>query len=310
MTSLHPYILGLDVGIASIGWCLTNSERIIDLGVRCFDKAENEKGESKGLEWRTIKTQRRRLRRRAGRLSMLRKLCSVNGLVASTSALQFCSGNGDSPWELRLRALDVQLSSQDLARVIYHIVKHRGFLSTRKAELKDEKKEAGKLYAGVSRTKELIAAGGWRTPGELAARDPAFADAKRNKQGEYKNTFDRNLLRSELQLIFSCQRALGSSFVQSEFEQRVLEIFDQQLPALSGAQMLKMVGRCKLEKEEFRAPKHSWTAERFLWMTRLNNLRVFENGERRSLTEEERLAIIDLPYEQKEVKFKSVRARL
>ncbi|CAN5405526.1 type II CRISPR RNA-guided endonuclease Cas9 [soil metagenome] len=310
MTTPVSYTLGLDVGIASVGWCVMGPERIIDLGVRCFDKAENEKGESKGIEWRTIKTQRRRIHRRADRLLKLRRLCLANGLVTTTVSTAFCSSGDESPWELRVQALDRLLEPLELARAIYHIVKHRGFLSTRKAELKDDKKEAGRLSAGVSRTKSLVLAGNWRSPGELAARDPNFTEAKRNKQGEYKNTFDRNLLREELQLIFAQQRIFKSTFADSDFESKVIAIFEQQKPALTGAQMLRLVGKCTFEANEYRAPKSSWTAERFVWMTRLNNLRIVENGSRRELTDDERAAIIDLPYEQKEVKYKSVRIRL
>ena len=37
------YTLGLDIGIASVGWGVLGENRIIDLGVRCFDKAETAK---------------------------------------------------------------------------------------------------------------------------------------------------------------------------------------------------------------------------------------------------------------------------
>lgn len=310
MTTPVSYTLGLDVGIASVGWCVLGAERIIDLGVRCFDKAENEKGESKGIEWRSIKTQRRRLQRRAGRLLRLRRLCLANGIVPTSDSSHFCSTGDATPWDLRVEALDRLLTPLELGIVVYHIVKHRGFLSTRKAELKDDKKEAGKLSAGVSRTKELLLAGGWRTPGELAARDPSFAEGKRNKQGQYKNTFDRNLLLDELKQIFTKQRSFNSPFVSPEFEEKVVAIFEQQKPAITGAQMLALIGRCTFEKSEYRAPKASWTAERFVWMTKLNNLRIVENGARRELTEAEREAIITLPYELKDVKYKSVRTKL
>lgn len=44
-------IIGLDIGIASVGWAvIENGIRIIDLGVRTFDKAETAKeGDSLNL---------------------------------------------------------------------------------------------------------------------------------------------------------------------------------------------------------------------------------------------------------------------
>ena len=41
---MNERIIGLDIGIASVGWAVVeNGKRIIDLGVRTFDKAETAK---------------------------------------------------------------------------------------------------------------------------------------------------------------------------------------------------------------------------------------------------------------------------
>ncbi|MER2538851.1 MAG: hypothetical protein ABTQ26_06385, partial [Azonexus sp.] len=56
------YTIGLDIGIASVGWCVFGETRIIDLGVRAFDKAETAKeGESLNLARRSARLMRRRL---------------------------------------------------------------------------------------------------------------------------------------------------------------------------------------------------------------------------------------------------------
>jgi hypothetical protein len=45
-----PLTFGPDIGIASVRWAVLGENRIIDLGVRCFDKAETaDKGESLNL---------------------------------------------------------------------------------------------------------------------------------------------------------------------------------------------------------------------------------------------------------------------
>jgi CRISPR/Cas system Type II protein with McrA/HNH and RuvC-like nuclease domain len=60
-----------------VGWCVLGENRIVDLGVRCFDKAETAKeGESLNLARRTARLMRRRLRRRAWRLTKLARDCS------------------------------------------------------------------------------------------------------------------------------------------------------------------------------------------------------------------------------------------
>ena len=40
---MESHTIGLDIGIASVGWCVLGERRIIDLGVRAFDKAETAK---------------------------------------------------------------------------------------------------------------------------------------------------------------------------------------------------------------------------------------------------------------------------
>ena len=60
--NLGPITFGLDIGIASVGWAVLGENRIIDLGVRCFDKAETAKeGESLNLARRTARLMRRRV---------------------------------------------------------------------------------------------------------------------------------------------------------------------------------------------------------------------------------------------------------
>ncbi len=91
------------------------------------------------------------------------------------------------------------------------------------------------------------------------------------------------LLGQEFALLFATQRRLGNPHASEHFEALLLGsgdrksgLFWQQKPALSGADLLKMLGKCTFEKSEYRAPKASFTAERHVWLTRLNNLRIVE----------------------------------
>ena len=85
----ETYSLGLDIGIASVGWCLLGGNRIIDLGVRAFDKAETAKeGDSLNLVRRTARLMRRRLRRRSWRLTKLARTFKRHGVIADTNIFQ------------------------------------------------------------------------------------------------------------------------------------------------------------------------------------------------------------------------------
>jgi CRISPR-associated endonuclease Csn1 len=66
-------------------------------------------------------------------------------------------------------------------------------------------------------------------------------------------------------------------------------LFWSQKPALSGVRPPENARSLHLRKgSEYRAPKASFTAERHVWLTRLNNLRIVMNGITRPLNEQER----------------------
>ena len=141
LQAFGPLTFGFDIGIASVGWAVLNENRIVALGVRAFDKAENEKGEPLNLARREKRTTRTRLGRRVLRLKKLRRLLRDAGLVSSANLTAFITPPRDKndppndPWHLRAAGLNRKLTPDEWARVIYHLVKHRGFYAARKTEM-------------------------------------------------------------------------------------------------------------------------------------------------------------------------------
>ncbi len=331
--NLGALTFGLDIGIASVGWAVLGENRIIDLGVRCFDKAETAKeGESLNLARRTARLLRRRLRRRAWRLTKLARLLKREGLIADANLFKLKIEKNTpvpkSAWQLRVDALDRPLSAEEWARVIYHLCKHRGFHWISRAEEKaaesDSKSEGGKVKQGLAGTKRLMAEKGYRTAAEMVitefftqrvdedgkpaltkkTSEPILDGAARNKQGDYSKALSRILLGDELKKLFEHQRQLGNPFATEKLEAAILGngdrksgLFWAQNPALAGNDLLKMLGHCTFEKSEYRAPKASFTAERHVWLTRLNNLRIVVDGTTRPLNEVERRIAL-MPYQQ------------
>ncbi|GHU11314.1 CRISPR-associated endonuclease Cas9 [Betaproteobacteria bacterium] len=303
------YTLGLDIGIASVGWCLLAEDRIIDLGVRAFDKAETAKeGESLNKARRDARLMRHRLSHRAERLKKLARLLKRSGLIDSPRFF-----HPDNPytnkdktlWQLRVEGLDHLLAPEEWARVIYHLVKHRGFHWMSRAEEKaaetDAKGEGGKVKQGLASTARLMEEKNYRSAAEMALAE--FPQAQRNKRGEYSKALARVLLGQELKDLFAAQRGFGNTYADTALETAILGngdrksgIFWQQKPALSGNALLKMLGKCTFEKGEYRAPKASFTAERHVWLTKLNNLRIVVDGTTRPLNEAERRVALPLPY--------------
>lgn len=306
------YTLGLDIGMASVGAALLADDHIIALFVRTFDKAETAKeGESLNKIRRDARLTRRRIRRRAHRLLRLRRLFKRIGLLPTNLDKTALSADNLSPWQLRAEGLDRRLDPQEWAAVLYHLVKHRGFLSNRKSEAKTDAK-AGEMLGGVSVNQQRLTKGGYRTIGEMAWKDDHFHAAKRNKDGDYSHTFARADLVNELHALFDRQRILGNLIANNEFEAAVQGLLLARRPTLSGDRLLKMVGKCTFEPGEYRAPKASHTAERFVWLTKLNNLRISGIGVTRPLTEDERQTLIHLPFTKAKTKltYKQVRTKL
>lgn len=310
-----PLTFGFDIGIASVGWAVLDEHRIVDLGVRCFDAAEVPKsGAPLNEQRRMARGARTRLARRTWRLKRLRRLLKAVGLVdtAEPASLEAAAPEGaeaasQDVWSLRCSGLDRRLLPLEWARVIYHIVKHRGFHAARRAETASKPdSEGGRLSQGVRQTEALMR-GKWRTLGEMAVRDPAFATHKRNRSGSYDHSFSRALLAEELALLFESQRRLGNVAAHGDLERQVMELMWFQKPALDGAAMLEMIGRCTFERDEYRCPKQSFSAERFVWLSRLNNLRIIDRGERRALSTAERACALPLPYEPGRLTYRRLR---
>jgi CRISPR-associated endonuclease Csn1 len=305
-----PYSLGLDIGIASVGWALLGQEHIIDLGVRAFEKGETAKdGDPLNLQRRTARLMRRRLHRRAWRLKQLARLLKRHGLIDSPKHFLRQPGYTDSTWHLRVQGLDRLLTAEEWARVLYHLCKHRGFHWSNRAEehkaATDNKSEGGRVKAGLASTQQRMQTKGYRTAAEMVLAE--FPEAQRNKQGQYDKALSRVLLGNELALLFQAQRNCGNLHASEALETALRGtdtqrggLFWQQKPALAGKDLLKMLGHCTFEKQEYRAPKASFTAEMHVWLTRLNNLRVVVNGESRALTEPERQAVLWLPHQSAE----------
>lgn len=330
------YRIGLDIGITSVGWSILENDykgepkRIVDLGVRIFDAAENPKdGSSLAAPRREARSARRRLRRRSHRNQRLKKLFENQGLIQIESFTERYGKPGlPDVYELRCEALDRILKGEELAQVLLHIAKHRGFQSNRRAELKEE--ENGKVLQATSENERLMEEKQYRTVGEMLYKDSKFkipADGEnsrsilntRNHGGNYFNTIKRSLLIDEVHTIFARQRELGSTIAGEEFEQTYLNIMCGQRSfdlgpgepsPYAGNLIEKMVGNCTLEPSEHRAAKACYTSEKFVMMQKLSHLRVRDGkGEVVSLAEHFS-EIIEMAYDKKKVTYAAIRKKL
>ncbi|MDR1703022.1 MAG: type II CRISPR RNA-guided endonuclease Cas9 [Sporomusaceae bacterium] len=307
------YTLGLDLGIASVGWCVLDRDRekIENLGVRIFTKAEDSKtGASLALPRRLARSARRRIRRRAHRLERIKKLLVREGLLSKVEIFQLEQKPLAGPYQLRAAGLDRLLQNEEWAKVLLHIAKRRGFKSNRKSEASE--KETGKMLAGIKATAEILHAKNYRTAGEMFYKDEKFSypNPKRNKGGSYAHTIERSTLEAEIAALFAAQRQFANQFAGADFEKEFCAIFASQRPFASKDAIEKMVGKCTFEEKELRAPKNSYTAERFTLLSKINNFKLLYLGIKTDLTSEQREIIEKLAYKNKEVTYKQIRKAL
>lgn len=279
--------LGIDLGIGSCGWALIDSAdggngRIVAVGVRCFDVPETDKERTPTNQIRRRnRLLRRVIKRRRQRMNEIRQLFKAHGIVPNESKKALVAGV--DPWSLRAEALDRPLDGQELAVALGHIGKHRGFKSNSKRDRgTNSTDDSSKMLAAIEKTRERLK--GWRTVGEMFARDEAYLVRKRNRDGN----FDRSVLRDdqerEVRLIFDRQRRLGNVLASFDLERDFIDKAFYQRPLQDSDER---VGFCPFEADERRAARHSPAFELFRLASRLCALRVRSTGAERALTAEE-----------------------
>ena len=320
---MYPYAIGLDIGIASVGWAtvaLDAEEKpcgILGMGSRIFDAAEQTDGKSLAALRREARGTRRRLRRHRHRNERLRSLMVSSGLVTKQELDTLFDGRLEDIYALRVRALDEKVSAREFARILLHISQRRGFLSNRKNASTDED---GLLLKAVAANKERMNERGYRTVGEMLLRDEAFAEYKRNKGGSYATTVSRDMITDEVKSLFAAQRALGSEYASDQFEENYLEIllsqrsFDEGPGGNSpygGSQIEGRVGNCIFFPEEKRAARATYSFELCSLLQKVNHIRLISpGGESERLTDEQRGRIIELAHKSKDVSYAQIRKAL
>lgn len=323
------YGIGLDCGISSVGYAVmelnTSDEpkRIVRLGSRIFDKAENPKdGSSLAKPRREARSLRRTVRRHKHRLERIRYMLVKDGIVTQSELDNMFSGQLTDIYEIRTKALDKPINNIEFARVLINLAQRRGFKSNRKTELNNADKETGKLLAAIESNRESLAENNYRTVGEMLYKDERYSKYKRNKGDDYLNTVSRDMIADEIKAIFSSQRGFNMPFANEEIEKEYTDIVMSQRPfdlgpgngpenspsPYAGDQIAKMIGRCTLLPDEMRAAKATYSFQLFSLLQGINNIAaVNDRGERFILSQEDKHTLKEYCFKTKSVSFASIR---
>ena len=270
MRAHDHYVLGLDIGIATLGWALLDQTEtaVRAAGVWTFDAPETPKeGVPKTAVRRLHRGQRRVISRRRQRMNAVRALFAEAGLLpnAAPGALKM---PGLDPWRLRVEGLDRRLAGEELAVALGHIARQRGFRSNAKREAQaNAVAETSKMKKAISQAQERLAQ--YRTVGEMLWRDERFRDRRgelppvfrgRNRDGDYSRTVLRADLEAEVRTLFAAQRRFGNRPATEDLQQRLAETAFAQRPLRDSEDR---VGTCPFEPGERRTARRGYSFERF-----------------------------------------------
>ena len=294
--------LGLDLGIASVGWCLFDSDenenprRIIDLGSFVYDQLEDGKSGKRKNQDRRVKRGIRRQRRRK-----VRRLLACRNLIQKELDVNISVENGNmtvngipvrnfsSPFELKIKGLHEQLKPEELSIALYHYMKYRGFKSNRKSE--DEKdKSQGKVLNNIklmSQELEKLGEGHyiteviWNNYQEGLKSNKSFSI--HNHAEEYKFIVARAEYEKEINALLDTQ--IKFRVITEDFKNNFLVLFKKQRsfsngpawPSKYAVDFAKERGICQFDKNPY-AIKDSYSATAFLLLSHLNNFRYRDSS--------------------------------
>lgn len=281
-------ILGIDIGVASIGWAYileSNSSdeesKIIQTGVRIIPlNSDAKQNFTKGISYspnqirRQKRTMRRNLQRYRLRRHLLHKLLTQHGLAPTPllfglSAVEL--------YQLRSRALNEQISLPELGRIWYHLNQKRGYRSSRKSDITETKKQGDYLQA-ISQRKAILIEKGW-TVGQYFAEQLSKNPHYRIKQ----QIFPRECYMAEFDRIWSVQAIYYPNVLTetllNEIRNRVI-YYQRPLKSQKDS-----VAECRFFPNHKVAPKSSPAFQVFKIWQNLNALRIEQkSGEMLDLT--------------------------
>ena len=273
-------VLGIDIGLISCGLAYILDDSIKYLGVRLFESAEDSYTRAPKQKYRRLqRAQRVRLKRRSQRKTAIRNLLIASDMWPDEATrVQF------DPHQLRAESLDRLLTPEEFGVAVYHAVRRRGYVPRGDSDFignagfATDDAASGPMTTAAARNEMRSA--GYRTAGEMLARDPFFAGRKRNRLGDFKAALSRAMIAQEVAKMFAAQRALGAGFASEELQHTLEYLAFSQLPRRYPA----MSRPCPYLPSELLGARRAPTMERYVFLDQLTKIRLVENGELRRLS--------------------------
>lgn len=330
------YTLGLDLGAASVGWAVVkepttdqDTDSVLHLGVHRFEAGVANPGkmthggeESSAKPRRDARQMRRQLWRRKRRRQLLLARLQEHGLLPTgkldgpeaihdyLSVLDqaildrnYPSATHEQrlklPYLLRAKAVIERIERDELGRVLYHLAHRRGFLSNRKTDEDDNKKET-EFKQDMAELSQLVKQ---HDPPYLGAYLASLNPDEQRMRGKRTS---RQMYLDEFDAIWDEQSKHHGDLLTTEARKTLHKTIFYQRPLKSQRHLR---GKCSLTGKT-RAPIALRTVQRFRVIQKLNDLQiVFGDGTKRKLDDEERAKVLQLQMTKGDVTFHSLKAK-
>ena len=318
---MNGLVLGLDIGIASVGVGILekNSGKIIHANSRLFPAATADNN----VERRKNRQARRLNRRKKHRGVRFQDLFEDYGLLTDFSKVSI----NLNPYRLRVDGLNQQLTNEELFIALKNIVKRRGI-----SYLDDASEDGGAVSSdygkAVEENRKLLAE---QTPGQIQLERfekygqvrGDFTVVENGEKLRLINVFSTSAYKKEAERILRKQQEFNNQ-ITDEFIEDYLKILTGKRKYYHGPGNEKsrtdygrytthkdskgeyvtldnifgvLIGKCTFYPNEYRASKASYTAQEFNLLNDLNNLTV--PTETKKLSEEQKKVIVEYAKEAK-----------
>ena len=270
------YVLGLDIGIASVGWGIIDLDNgsVVDAGSRLFSEGTA----ANNVDRRAFRSQRRLIRRKANRLKDLKDILKEENIIDD----KFVPLN--NPYEIRVKGLNSKLTNDELATAIYHIVKKRGLVNDEYIPDEANIKE--------NQTSKMIFS---HNEKELNDKKYYVCELQLERLNTIGNVRGTENLFKTLDYIKELNQIFDNQQLSENFKEKIINLIRRKREYYEGpgskksptpygrfyyenGQLIeidmieKMRGKCSIYPDELRASKMSYTADLFNFLNDLNNL--------------------------------------
>ncbi|MFT6204008.1 MAG: CRISPR-associated endonuclease Csn1 [Spirosomataceae bacterium] len=296
---MADFIIGLDLGVSSIGSCIVLDKQIDNAAVSIFPEGVHISPLGKESSRNTTRREKRQVRRQLFRKNKRREL--LTEILQSLDwfpdhELDLAALMKTDPYPLRAKGVFESLTKEEFGRVLFHLSKRRGFKSSRKTGGTEE----GVLFEGdkdgtkkgITELQEEMQKNGFQTVGQyLASLDPHEIRI-RNRYLLRKGLMDEYEILWKTQLSFHPEWKKPENFEQIvkkyfnvKYHTKILEddlptflrdyviYYQRKLKSQKG-----LVAPCKLEPKAKRAPASCLLFQEFRILQKLHDVRLIGKG--------------------------------